>query len=33
MSSDPFKNIIYKMCLNIIYLIYTYNKDLVLNNQ
>ena len=27
-----FKNIIYKMCLEIIYLIYMYKKDLALNN-
>ena len=28
-----FKNVIYKMCLEIIYLIYMYKKDSVLNNQ
>ena len=33
MSSVSFKNIIYKMCLEIIYLIYMYKKDLALNNQ
>ena len=27
-----FKNVINKMCLQIIYLIYTYKEDLVLNN-
>ena len=34
MSSSSFKNIIYKMCLEIIYLIYIYiyKKDLALNN-
>ena len=26
------KNVIYKMCLEIIYLIYMYRKDLILNN-
>ena len=31
MSSGSFKNVIYKMCLEIIYLIYIY-KDLALNN-
>ena len=33
MSSGSFKNVIYKMCLPIIYLINTYKKDLALNNQ
>ena len=28
MRSGPFKNVIYKMCLEIIYLIYTYKEDL-----
>ena len=32
MSSGSFKTIIYKMCLEIIYLIYMYKKDLALNN-
>ena len=32
MSSGSFKNVIYKMCLQIIYLIYMYKKDLTLNN-
>ena len=32
MSSVLFKNVIYKMCLEIIYLIYMYKKDLALNN-
>ena len=32
MSSDLFKNAIYKMCLKIIYLIYMYKEDLALNN-
>ena len=32
MSSGSFKNFIYKMCLEIIYLIYMYKKDLVVNN-
>ena len=32
MSSDSFKNIIYKMCLEIIYIIYIYKEDLALNN-
>ena len=32
MNSDLFKNVIYKVCLEIIYLIYMYKKDLVLNN-
>ena len=31
MSLGSFKNVIYKVYLNIIYLIYTYKKDLVLN--
>ena len=33
MSSGSFKDVIYKMCLEIIYLVYMYKKDLVLNNQ
>ena len=32
-SPGLFKNVIYKMFLEIIYLIYIYKKDLVLNNQ
>ena len=32
MSSDLFENVIYKMCLEIIYFIYMYKKDLALNN-
>ena len=32
MSSDSLKNVIYKMCLEIMYLIYLYKKDLALNN-
>ena len=32
MSSGSFKNVIYKMCLEIIYLIYMYKKDLVLSH-
>ena len=31
MSSGKFKYVIYKMCLEIIYLIYEYKKNLVLN--
>ena len=31
MSSSSFKNVIYKMCLEVIYLIYMYEKDLPLN--
>ena len=30
-NSGSFKNVIYKMCLQIIYLIYLYKQDLVLN--
>ena len=33
MSSGSFKNVIYKICLQIKYLIYVYKKDLALNNQ
>ena len=33
MSPDSLKNVIYKMYLEIIYLIYMYKKDLALNNQ
>ena len=33
MSSDSFKNFIYKKGFEIIYLIYTYKKDLALNKQ
>ena len=33
MSSNLFENFINKMCLQIIYLIYKYKKDLALNNQ
>ena len=32
MHSGLFKNIIFKMCLEIIYLIYMYKEDLALNN-
>ena len=32
MSSGSFKNIIYKMWEELIYLIYMYKKDLALNN-
>ena len=32
MSWGSFKNIVYKMSLEIIYLIYVYKKDLALNN-
>ena len=32
MSSGSFKDVIYKMCLEIIYSIYMYKKDLALNN-
>ena len=32
MSSGLFKNVIYKMCLEIIYLMHMYKKDLALNN-
>ena len=32
MSSGLCKNVIYKMCLEIIYLIHMYKKDLALNN-
>ena len=32
MSSGMFKNVINKMCLQIIFLIYMYKKDLALNN-
>ena len=32
MSSGPFKNVINKICLQIIYLIYMYKEDLALNN-
>ena len=31
-SSGTFKNVIYKMCLEIIYLIWMNKKDLALNN-
>ena len=31
MSSGLFKNVTYKMCLEIIYLIYMYKKDLAFN--
>ena len=33
MSLGLFKNVIYKMCWGIIYLINMYKKDLALNNQ
>ena len=32
MNSDSFKNVVNKMCLEIIYLIYMHLKDLALNN-
>ena len=32
MSSGSFKNVIHKMCLEIIYLQYIYKQDLALNN-
>ena len=32
MSTGLFKNVIYKMCLRIIYLLYKFKKDLILNN-
>ena len=32
MSSGSFKNVINKMCLEIIYLTYMYKDDLALNN-
>ena len=32
MSSGLSKNVIYEMCLEIIYLTYMYEKDLALNN-
>ena len=32
MISGSFKNIISQMCLEIMYLIYMYKKDLALNN-
>ena len=32
MSSESFKNGIYKMCLEIIYLMCMYKNDLALNN-
>ena len=32
MSSSSLENVTYKMCLEIIYLIYMYKKDLALNN-
>ena len=32
MSSGSFRNVIDKMCLEIIYLIYKYKQDLVSNN-
>ena len=33
MSSGLFKNVIYKMCLEIIYLVYMQKENLALNNQ
>ena len=33
MNSGRFKNVIYKTCLEIIYLIYMNKKDLALDNQ
>ena len=32
MSLDTFKNVVNKICLEIIYFIYVYKKDLALNN-
>ena len=32
MGSDSFKNVIDKMCLEIMYIIYMYKEDLALNN-
>ena len=32
MSSGSFKDVIYKMCLGVTYLIYIYKEDLALNN-
>ena len=32
MSTELFKNVIYKMCLEIIYLIHIYEEDLALIN-
>ena len=32
MSSGLFRNVIYKMCLQIIYSIYMFKEDLALNN-
>ena len=32
MISGSFKNVIYKICLEIIYLIYMYKKELALNH-
>ena len=33
MSAGSFKNVIKKMCVKIVYLIFLYKKDLALNNQ
>ena len=33
MSFSSFRNVIDKMCLEILYLIYMYKEDLALNNQ
>ena len=33
MSSGSFKNVIYKLCFEIMYLIYMYKKYLAINNQ
>ena len=32
MSPGTFENVIYKMCLEIMYLIYVYKKDLAFND-
>ena len=33
MSSGSLKNVMYKMCIEIIYIIYMYEKDLALNED
>ena len=33
MTLGSFKNVIHKICLEIIYLVYIFKKDLALNNQ
>ena len=32
MSAESFNNVIYKMCLEILYLVYMYKQDLALND-